>query len=453
MHIERIKPTELKTKTIALLAASIIALVGFQQFPVIRMGGSFKIYEMLAIILIASIPFSTFQLKRNSLINQSAFLFFVLSPVLSYIISLIEFPYPYKFFDYYPQVDSFKFNYYVYPFLQLIYMFLNYAVIATIINTDRLYEYFPLILKICILIGTCIALYSLMAMFIADPIADLPKFIQYKKKYHFRSQGLSQEPSFYVLYQGWIFLFCLYSRKLFSPVFWSSLTIINLLALVLTLSTTLLGFFASILLSIFLLRNSFATRAIVVISICVFIALVNFFLIKYHYHEVFTSYFVDKINNFVTSPTNTIGSGGFRNYTARIGFEIFKTAKLSGVGVGNSIYYMFPYEFRMGIIIFGERLFPGVFPQNLYTLVLCEQGIIGFFFLLTFLAACFHLFWKNRNESGYHKMFFIGFLFNLIALVSVHPQYSLFLWVYISFGIGYVFYYKKRNTLLQMQVS
>ncbi len=436
-----------QSKSLYFFLVAIIVLIGFQQFPVIRVGGSFKIYELLALLIIFRLVFGQIELiKEAATINYIALFFFFISPIISYLCSLIAIPYPYKFFIYYPQVESFKFNYYIFPILQLIYMLFNYTTMIAIVNNQKIYENFNFIIKLSIIVGTFIALYSLFAMFIGDPIAQLPSFIQNKKKYDFRSVGLSQEPSFYVLYQGWIFLFCVYSGKLFSnKIIWIILLFINFVSLILTQSTALIGFFSAVFLSIFLLRNSVSIRVGIVLLLLVFAGIIYYFLIKYNYSTLFVSYFVDKLNNFFVPNNNTIGSGSFRNYTSRIGIEIFKNHYITGVGVGNSIYHMFPYEFKMGIVIFGERLFAGCFPQNLFSLVLSEQGMIGFMFLMGLLAFCFIKFWKYRNESPYHKMFFIGFLFNVSAMISVAPQYSLFIWVFISLGIGFIYFYKKTT--------
>lgn len=131
-------------------------------------------------------------------------------------------------------------------------------------------------------------------------------------------------------------------------------------------------------------------------------------------------------------------SGGFRSYTTGIGIKIFLDHWLTGVGVGNSIYYMHIYENRMGIISFGETLQPGSFPQNLFSIVLSEQGIIGGLLLIGFLFSCLRKFWRFRNNSKYNNMFLIGALFNITAMLTIAPEYSLFLWVFFALGLGYV---------------
>ena len=81
---------------------------------------------------------------------------------------------------------------------------------------------------------------------------------------------------------------------------------------------------------------------------------------------MFETLFLNKATNFFYAPDHTLDSGSFRSYTGRIGWEIFYNQPLLGVGVGNSVYYMHLYEFKMGIVNFGDTLSLGIFPQNLY---------------------------------------------------------------------------------------
>ena len=61
------------------LLFAIIVLIGFQQFPVLRIGGSFKIYELLSILLL--LKFVT--IKPKTFLMIVVWTLFVFSPVLS----------------------------------------------------------------------------------------------------------------------------------------------------------------------------------------------------------------------------------------------------------------------------------------------------------------------------------------------------------------------------------
>jgi O-antigen ligase len=420
----------------------IIILIGFQQFPVLRIGGSLKVYEILAIILLL-VNVSTY--NQQMTIHKKVFfswILFVISPIISLLVAYLTIRYPTDFFLAYPKTsDSFKFNYEVFPILQLLYMFFCFSVISTIYTNKLLYRNTDKVIKISVIIGTCIAIYSLIACFTTDIIIYLPEFIQHRTEYIFRSCGLSQEPSFYVLYQGWIVLFTYYSKKIFKKITWILLMTINIFSLLLTFSTSLIGFVIVLLASIFLFKNS---KKIYFIFICFLCISGGYLYITMSNNiEFVESIFINKAQNFFSSPNHTMDSGSFRSYTARIGLEMFKDYPITGVGVGNSVYYMHKYDSRMGIVEYGETLHAGIFPQNTFTCVLAEQGLIGGIGLFFLIAVIIRSSWKNRNKNTLCKVFFIGCLFNIIAMFAITPVYSLFIWVFMAFALGYYNYLDK----------
>jgi O-antigen ligase len=117
-----------------------------------------------------------------------------------------------------------------------------------------------------------------------------------------------------------------------------------------------------------------------------------------------------------------------------------------GVGVGNSVYYMHLYEFKMGIVNFGDTLSLGIFPQNLYACVFAEQGLIGGCALLFFLLAVVKELWKYRNEKPYGRMFFVGGLFNVAVTLSNPLVYALFIWVFLVLALGYNKYIHEKDS-------
>ena len=105
------------------------------------------------------------------------------------------------------------------------------------------------------------------------------------------------------------------------------------------------------------------------------------------------------------------------------------------------------YENKMGIVEFGEVLSLGIFPQNLYSCVLAEQGLLGGVALFLFIFCVFRVLWKNRNSSPYGKMFFIGGIFNISVMFSVAVVYSLFIWLFLAISMGYYRYSKNKKLL------
>jgi hypothetical protein len=416
----------------------IILTVGLQQFPVIRVGGSFKVYELLAILLLVINLFGIKQIRFVSILKFYALGFFVLSPAISLLLSYTFLDYPTGFYNRYPDAESFKFNYWVFPVLQLIYMFFNYVVFYSIIEARKIFEIFNRLVKLIIWIGSGIAIYSLFAMFIMDVVAKLPGFLQNKQEFIMRSTGLSQEPSFYVLYQTWVVLFVFYSKQLFHKWTWILLLSLNVISLVFTFSTTLVALILIIGLSFFIFRNPLKIKLALLGCIAVSALVIYVILLNSSNWDYIETFFINKLTNFFSAPDHTMDSGSFRSFTARIGLAIFGEYPLFGVGVGNSIYYMYQFENKMGIVVFGERLFAGSFPQNAFSIVLSEQGVFGVLFFILLLAKMFMEFRKYRNYNNYSRMFFIGFLFNIAALMTIAPIYSLFIWVFPALGIGYI---------------
>ncbi|RKR81076.1 O-antigen ligase-like membrane protein [Mucilaginibacter gracilis] len=424
------------------LSYYILAFIAFQQFPVIRIGGSFKIYELLALLLLIVNILSFDKTKKITKLTFILFCFFVASPVISYVLSYITQTYPIGFYNKYPEANSFKYNYYFFPTLQLIFMFFNYAAFNTISSSKYIYDNVEKVIKTSIIIATVISIYSLISMVSFDVVQALPSFIQNKSKYYFRGSGLSQEPGIYVLYQAWICLFVFYSRHFFKQNIWLIIAAINVASLLSTISTTLIALPIILLFSVFVFKSSFKNKLIVISVVFTFLLIAIITVYYYNLFDSFDALFTNKIANFFQDPDHTLDSGSFRRYTSRIGLKMFNDNFFTGVGVGKSIYYMYLYEFKMGIRTFGLTLEAGIFPQNLFSIVLSEQGIIGGISLLSLIIYTLKKLWKNRSASKYHQMFFIGTLFNISAMLTLAPAYSFYIWAFIALALCYNKFYK-----------
>ena len=209
--------------------------IGFQQFPIIRLGGSFRLYEIIAVfLLMLFIKSKSAKFKR---IDILLLMLFGLSPIISLISSWIQNGYPYSFYHEYPYiVGDFRFNFFIFPFLQIFLCFLNFVVIRYFVSVHEYWDYKRYI-KAFVIVGTIIASYSLFSFFTdTNIIRVLPSSFQHVSEYHFRTSGFSQEPGCYVLYQSWVVLFSIYIRDCFSPKKGYWIIAINILALILTLS-------------------------------------------------------------------------------------------------------------------------------------------------------------------------------------------------------------------------
>ena len=338
--------------------------IGFQQFPIIRLGGSFRLYEIIAVfLLMLFIKSKSAKFKR---IDILLLMLFGLSPIISLISSWIQNGYPYSFYHEYPYiVGDFRFNFFIFPFLQIFLCFLNFVVIRYFVSVHEYWDYKRYI-KAFVIVGTIIASYSLFSFFTdTNIIRVLPYLFNMFQNIISEHSGFSHEPGCYVLYQSWVVLFSIYIRDCFSPKKGYWIIAINILALILTLSSLLIVWCVLIIISPFIFKMSLKSKVRVAIIVGMVFTIVYLFTYSSEYYPIIENYFVNKINNFFSIPDHTLDSGSFRNYTGRIGHRIFGDNPVWGVGVGNSIYYMHLYANYMGIVTYGEEIGPGVFPQNL----------------------------------------------------------------------------------------
>lgn len=434
-----LKKCDRRTQILTLL----LLFIGFQQFPVIYVGGSFKIYEMLGIIFLCLFGISW----KKDIIVIPMFVFFVISP----LISLIAF-YVYDdvtlFYILFPVTkNTFRHNIYIFPILQVFFMIINYVILYNIYINRNIYKRFDLLIKWMVIIGTCIACYSIIAMFTGDPISHLPNFIQNKHIYDFRSSGLSQEPSSYILYQGWTVLLLWYSKKLFKKQTWVFMLIVNVMSLVLTFSSTLVLFVGVLTLMLFLFSRTYL-KFVYVGAFVSLLWLGYITLAKYVDVEMLNYAMVEKVEHFIIGKEDAVGSGGFRHYESSLGWIIFKENPIVGVGVGNSTYFMHKADKESPIIPMGEQLTEKSFPPNTYSCVFAEQGIIGGFFFITLLLIILHKSWKYRN-CKYGVLFLTGILFNIGCLLMIAPQYSMYLWVYMFLAMGYIRYSENTDKCIR----
>lgn len=412
----------------------LIYCIGFQQFPIINIGGCFKIYELLGLLLTIRYRWNF----KKILFSLSGFVFFVLSPIVSFCISIFR-ERPHTYYDLFPEtVGSFKFDSFIYPLLQTIFMIANFAVIIHIINEKKLYLNFRDLQKTIVIVGSVIAGISLFNCCFIDLFNYIPTFLHNKHSYIFRSSGFSIEPSTYVLYQTWIVLFTFFSKEYFRKRTYNYLLALNLTSLILTFSSSIVALIGILCISIFTFRckNSIRFKAICILSgfVCIFI-----YILFYSQYSDFLQYiFISKIENFFTVSNHTLDSGAYRSYTSRIGFAIFQDYPLFGVGVGNSVFFMQNYDAQMGIVSYGETLNPGSTPQNLFACVFAEQGLLGGSSLIIMLLSLYYKVWIFRNKHPLGKMFFIGCLFNISILMTCPIAYSMYLWVFMAFSIGFI---------------
>lgn len=355
------------------LILGVLLSIGFQQFPVLHVGGSLKIYEMLGLVMLWYYGVRL----SNNIFTYMLFAFFVISPILSLMsFYMIDGDVASFYRTYRETEENFRFNIYIFPLLQLLFMIICYVVYSNLYYNRWIYRNFEYVKKWIVIVGTCIAIYSVVSMFIGDVVTKLPGVIQNKHIYEFRSSGFSQEPSFYILYQGWIVLLAFFSHKTFNTLWWILIMLINILALIFTFSSTLVVFAGVVAMIVFVyskLRYKLIYLALLAGGLSAgYIALSRYVDVK-----MLNYAFIDKIEDFIFGKDDAGGSGGFRHYESTLGWIMFKDNPVVGVGVGNSIYYMHVVDKKSSIIPMDEQLHPGSFPPNTFACVFAEQGVVG----------------------------------------------------------------------------
>ena len=409
-------------------------LIGCQQFPVINIFGCFKSYELLGLFLLSQFKWQ----YKSCLFSNGAFIFFVLSPAISFLFSLII-GRPESYYQLYPDViGSIKYDSIIFPILQMIFMMLNFVVLSQLVQNKIYYKQFDIIRKNLVKVGSFIAFCSLFNMFVIDIFQYLPSIIQNKHHYDFRSSGFSIEPSSYVLYQTWIVLFTYYSKDLFKRNTWLILMFINIMSLFLTISSTLAAIVGILVILPFICQFGIKERLSSSILIATSILGLIYLCFYSQYSQFFNYFLIEKIENLFIATDHTLDSGAFRAYTSRIGIEMFKDYPFLGVGVGNSPYFMHNYDAQMGIIQYGETLNNSTTPLNLISCILAEQGILGGIGLFCMLLAVFREVWKYRNQKPFGHLFLIGCLFNFVIFSTCPIAYSMYLWLFMAIALGFI---------------
>ena len=417
----------------------ILVTIGLQQFPVMRMGGSLRIYEILAF-------FGIFAALRKMLgervrINWIIFIFFVVSPFFSLWYFWFSDP-PFNSYQAFFSNALQEFRYMPFPAtaVPVLYYFFCFASYFLIVNSKWIYCNRERVIFWCAWIGFFISILSLFTSLlnyfgISGIIQILPNEVQNVGgvEYAGRGFGLSQEPSFYVLYQGWIVLFSIYYKNIINNKFRKVFIFIQIAALLSTLSSALVAFFGALVFVNIFLYN-FDIKKIskyIIVSSVLFSAVYILGFGDYIYYMG-----IEKVLNFFSDPSSAGDSGFMRAYTAKLGIMMFLDHPYFGVGPGASIYYMPYYSNLFPVNFVGEFLNPGSFPQNSYISVLSDLGIFGFVSMMAMMAYFLRRFWRLRFDSQ-DRVFLVGFFFTFGCLFSVAPAYSMFIWVFMFLGLNF----------------
>lgn len=424
--------------------------VFYQQVMVINFGGSFKIYEFLAGLLLLLYLFSN-KKKIYGKFSLILFIFFIIGPILGNIMNIFLID-SFGYYNRFPKAQNvMRFNSIFSPIFTYIYYLLCWITINYIIGNKKVYENREKVIKIFLISGTIISIYSLYGMVGVNILGlpdIVPSFIDFRNsqpEFQIRPAGFSAEPGIYVLVLMWLNLYLIYYKNLFSKMVTRIMLILNISVFFLTLSSMIVPVIITTLF-FYIFTSKFVKKIKMIVYGILFFILVMFMVEKSTNKDFLYYSFYYKLKEFVIPPTNTLNSGAYRNYTSRIGLEIFKESPLWGIGPGNSYFYMWKHEYRMGIENFGERLQYSSAPQNSHVMILAEMGIFGYIlFILFYISYIFIVFIKvKKSSSEIYKIGFIGGMATFIMLLSIYPVNSLFIWINIALVLNSL-YFEKRS--------
>jgi hypothetical protein len=424
----------------------IFITIFYQQVVVINVGGSFKLYEFLGLILVV-----LFLLSDNKIIHSKhslcLFIAFVLAPIPGNFINLLN-PIKLSYYETFPAAATkLRFNIWIAPILIYLYYLLNWTVINSIIGSKLVFQNHKKVIRVFIISGSLVSFYSLYGyFFVPRGFPDLvPSFLDFRNSTPLNSHrpaGFSAEPGSYILILMWQFLYLLYIPHLFKEkIIQRGLLIITIVLLLLTQSSSLIAVFGAVVIYYFFL-NGWSSRLYLIITLLCLLVIVTYLIHYFELESLVTYVFYEKVANFFSKSdySNFTDSGQIRSYTNYLGIQIFKDHPFFGVGGGNSYFYLWAYEQGQptGIITYD------MLPQSTHGKILAELGLLGYIpFFLFFTLTIWHLFKKlkrrsldlltvNKYSRAVYRAGFIGTVATFGMLISIAPEYNLFIWVNIA---------------------
>ncbi|MBP6218937.1 MAG: O-antigen ligase family protein [Oligoflexales bacterium] len=403
----------------------------YQKVFVIDVGGSIKIYEVLALLLLllSSCLFLDFKVTKVSI---ALFLFFVLSPLVSlicfYFIDGID-----LFYLRFPEAEGiFRYNYRVSPWLNFLNSLSFFAVLYYISHSHLVFLNKKKMIWLYLVSGGLISIYALYGYFFVYTlkVPDLiPEFLDYRNSkpvVQIRPAGFSSEPGVFFYMLAWSILYLSFSKVVKSDVSRWSLLLLSSFVLYLTRSTAALAFLVPFVFVLLIFEKLYVK----ILSVFLSIFFLAYLVISGVWQSLIYDY-ITKLFDYFSIPTATVSSGLFRSYTSLLGLNLFKDYPLFGVGQGNSYYFLWRYEYDYEILNWGERIGFSTPPLNGHIMVLAEQGVFGYFSFTLLFLAFFRSFLKN-NDHNFLKIGLIGLFMTWASMVSIFPPSSLFLWIHLA---------------------
>ena len=410
-------------------------LIYFQQVFVINVQSSFKLYEILSILVCAYLIFRGVRYVQRRLMYFT-FLFGLLPFVTIFfghfiVTNEVIQMYYLRFPD---AIGSLRFNYQISSKVLLFFYFITLGALIFIYKNNNKNN-FQKIIKIFIISGSIVSIYALFSIVtvsilgLPDIIPDVVDNRNTRPENNIRPAGFSAEPGTFIYMLGWQLIFLLAFPQLFKRSWVRvSMIVITCITILMTLSSLIIMLFTSMVCAAVVSGYSWRKKVALVIGSFIGIMLVYVCVGLFLTNELRDYVIFGRVIEFVSLPSHTCGSGAFRSFTNYLGFSIFSDFPL-GVGPGGSYFLMHLYEASAGITHYCEELSYTNSPQSSYVMVLSELGILGFISLVLLLSS--YLFSFKRAVCDNHRvkhMALSGIIFTILSLSAIFPVYNIFIW-------------------------
>ncbi len=355
-------------------------------------------------------------------------------------------PLPWEYYLRFPEAKKIiKANIVFMPFLVLIFHWFTWVVINYIISSEELNKNIDKILRLFLMTGTLVSLYNFYALIFVkflgfpDVIPAFMDFRNFSTGESGRFGGFSDEPGTYIYLQTWVVYYLVLGN--FKLKHKRTITIINILSWLFTISSLLVPAIIILFSAIAYKNKKMRKRIIITCSALTFLG-IYYIGSNSNFHQI--QYFAfEKIKNYFIGGDHTLDSGAYRSFTTKLGIRLFKDYMILGSGPGTDYFYIWKYEGEMGIKVWGERLSPLSSPQNSYSKVLGELGIFAFLALIGFFIYLIAQERKYIRNIPIMLASLSGTIFSVIALMTIYPITSLFLWLNISLTMNIIRFYQK----------
>ena len=423
----------------------------YQQVFVINIGASFKIYEFIAFVLLLGFCFAK-HFKIYSVHSVILFLLFVVVPTFSYIYYLFNADKELYYIRFPDAITSFRTNIYLAPTILLLYYYFNWVTFNYIVSSKLVYINKRKIIRIFIVSGTLIAIYNFYALIFIklfgfpDLIPDFLDFRNSPTQVSGRFCGFSDEPGTYIVLQTWVVYYLFFYQRILNLKHILLLRIINVVALLMTFSSMLIPLVLIGCIAFFL-KAKLKSRLIFIFVVFILVNVSVKLISHYNLNNLFYYVVVEKVSNYFSPPDNTLDSGAYRSFTTRLGMKIFEEYPVLGCGGGASCFFIWKNENKVGIKQWQEVLSSTSYPQNCYSKVFAELGILGGILLITFFVFILIKCWKYRKINSLCNTSFWGTLCIMVIMNSVYPETSLYLWFNIALVANELFFIEKMKIM------